>query len=53
MAPAARKALAAELAELVSDPAGIRFYRLTLDGIEGSSDVGGNPLGKRPLMHIV
>ena len=53
MAPAARKALAAELAESVSDPAGIRFYRLTLDGIQDSSDAGGSPLGKRPLMHIV
>jgi len=53
MAPAARKALAAELAELVSDTASVRFYRLTLDGIEDSSDTGGNPLAKRPIMHIV
>lgn len=53
MAPAARKALASELAEMVSDPAGIRFYRLTLDGIEDSSDAGGNPLAKRPIMYIV
>lgn len=53
MAPAARKKLAAELSELVSDPASIRFYRLTLDGIEDSQDVAGNPLAKRPIMHIV
>ena len=53
MAPTARKALAAELAEIVSDPGSIRFYRLTLDGVEDSTDLVGTSLAKRPIMHIV
>jgi CRISPR-associated protein Cas2 len=53
MSPAARRNLAAELAGIVSDPGSVRFYRMTLDGIEDSTDLAGNPLGQRPLLHVV
>ena len=51
--PAARRALVDELAGIVSDPASVRFYRITVDAIEDSRDVGGEPLATRPSMHIV
>jgi len=53
MSPARRKALAARLAELVSNPADVRFYRLTMDAVRDCSDVAGNPLATRPAMYIV
>jgi len=53
LAPTAKDKLMDELEQLVTDPASIRFYRLTQDGIQNSTDVEGNPLATRPAMHIV
>ena len=51
--PRAKDELAHKLNEIVADPASVRFYRLTIDGIDNSTDLAGNPLAKRPIMHIV
>lgn len=53
MPPQRRKALASELAELVSEPASVRFYRLTVDALEDSTDLTGRPIAKRPAIIIV
>lgn len=45
--------LQTRLAELVSDPHTLRFYRLTQDALAGSRDLAGRPLGRRPLFVIL
>jgi len=51
--PHARDELAHKLNEIVANPASVRFYRLTIDGIENSTDLAGNPIAKRPGMYII
>lgn len=53
LTPDARRQLAQSLATLVSDPASVRFYRLTLDSLQDSTDLAGNPLAVRPAMIIL
>ena len=45
--------LQARLREVIRDPASLRFYRLGLDALAGSTDLAGKPLGRRPLFVIL
>lgn len=51
--PPRKQRLIAGLRALCDDPTSVRLYRLTLDGLEDSVDLAGNPLATRPAMVIL